>query len=202
MTSAFQLIRHQCVVQILAVDLQIRQHHIQGADPGQLVAAVNGNTLGVQLGVYQQGEKGQEVIEDLVPGHIGSDQGDQLADQGIGTAGTEVLAAVQNDGQDPTLPLGAAEIIIGAVNGRDLTDPGIVQSLLTVQVVDTFCQRPTGIFIHIAVQVVLNIMVVTNMIPTTGITLPFISYGGTSILFLMAEMALALGISRQIRFNP
>lgn len=60
----------------------------------------------------------------------------------------------------------------------------------------------TGIFIHIAVQVVLNIMVVTNMIPTTGITLPFISYGGTSILFLMAEMALALGISRQIRFNP
>lgn len=59
-----------------------------------------------------------------------------------------------------------------------------------------------GIFIHIAVQVVLNIMVVTNIIPTTGITLPFISYGGTSILFLMAEMALALGISRQIRFNP
>ncbi len=59
----------------------------------------------------------------------------------------------------------------------------------------------SGIFVHIALQVVLNIMVVTNMIPTTGITLPFISYGGTSILFLMAEIALALGVSRQITFK-
>ena len=56
----------------------------------------------------------------------------------------------------------------------------------------------TGIFAHIALQVVLNIAVVINMIPTTGITLPFISYGGTSILFLMAEMTVALSISRQI----
>ncbi len=59
----------------------------------------------------------------------------------------------------------------------------------------------TGIFVHIALQVVLNIAVVINLIPTTGITLPFVSYGGTSILFLMSEMALALGVSRQIRFQ-
>lgn len=58
-----------------------------------------------------------------------------------------------------------------------------------------------GIFVHIALQVVLNIAVVTNLIPTTGITLPFISYGGTSILFLMAEIGLALGVSRQIRIK-
>ncbi|PWJ48410.1 FtsW/RodA/SpoVE family cell cycle protein [Faecalicatena contorta] len=58
-----------------------------------------------------------------------------------------------------------------------------------------------GIFAHIALQVILNIAVVTNMIPTTGITLPFISYGGTSILFLMAEMGIALGISRKIKLN-
>ena len=60
----------------------------------------------------------------------------------------------------------------------------------------------SGIFVHIALQVVLNLAVVTNLIPTTGITLPFVSYGGTSILFLMAEMALALSVSKQIRFNP
>lgn len=60
----------------------------------------------------------------------------------------------------------------------------------------------SGIFVHISLQVVLNIAVVTNLIPTTGITLPFVSYGGTSIVFLMSEMALALGVSRQIRFNP
>ena len=59
----------------------------------------------------------------------------------------------------------------------------------------------SGIFIHIALQVVLNIAVVTNAIPTTGITLPFISYGGTSIVFLMSEMALALSVSKQIRFK-
>lgn len=59
----------------------------------------------------------------------------------------------------------------------------------------------TGIFAHIAIQVILNVAVVINLIPTTGITLPFISYGGTSILFLMAEMGLALGISRRIQFE-
>ena len=59
----------------------------------------------------------------------------------------------------------------------------------------------SGIFVHISLQLVLNIAVVINMIPTTGITLPFVSYGGTSILFLMAEMMVALSISKQITFR-
>jgi len=59
----------------------------------------------------------------------------------------------------------------------------------------------SGIFAHIALQVILNIAVVTNLIPTTGVTLPFISYGGTSILFLMTEMGIALGISRKIQLD-
>ena len=59
----------------------------------------------------------------------------------------------------------------------------------------------TGVFAHIALQVILNVMVVTNMIPTTGVTLPFISYGGTSVVFLMAEMGIALGVSRKIKFE-
>lgn len=53
-----------------------------------------------------------------------------------------------------------------------------------------------GIMGHMAIQVILNIAVVTNTIPNTGITLPFISYGGTSVLFLMGEMGLALSVSR------
>lgn len=56
----------------------------------------------------------------------------------------------------------------------------------------------TGVFVHIAVQVLINIAVVTNSIPNTGIALPFISYGGTSIVLLMAEIGLALSVSRQI----
>lgn len=53
-----------------------------------------------------------------------------------------------------------------------------------------------GIMAHIAIQVILNVAVVTNSIPNTGITLPFISYGGTSSLFLLAEMGVALAVSR------
>lgn len=53
-----------------------------------------------------------------------------------------------------------------------------------------------GIMAHIALQVILNIAVVTNTIPNTGITLPFISYGGTSIMILIAEMGVALSVSK------
>lgn len=55
-----------------------------------------------------------------------------------------------------------------------------------------------GVMAHIALQVILNVAVVTNSIPNTGISLPFISYGGTSVLFLMAEMGMALGVSNRI----
>ncbi len=58
-----------------------------------------------------------------------------------------------------------------------------------------------GIMAHISIQVLLNIAVVTNTIPNTGVTLPFISYGGTSILFLMSEMGLVLSVSRGIRLE-
>lgn len=57
----------------------------------------------------------------------------------------------------------------------------------------------SGVFAHIAIQIILNIAVVTNSIPNTGITLPFISYGGTSVVFLLAEMGLVLNISKD---NP
>ena len=59
----------------------------------------------------------------------------------------------------------------------------------------------SGIFNHIALQVILNIAVVTGILPSTGIILPFISFGGTAVLFLMAEMGIALGIARKIKFN-
>lgn len=59
----------------------------------------------------------------------------------------------------------------------------------------------SGIFIHIALQVVLNIAVVTALIPNTGVTLPFISYGGTAMVFLLAEMGMALSVSRKIKIS-
>ena len=59
----------------------------------------------------------------------------------------------------------------------------------------------TGIFAHIAIQVVFNIAVVLSILPPTGVTLPFVSYGGTSILFLMVEMGLALAVSTKIKIE-
>lgn len=56
-----------------------------------------------------------------------------------------------------------------------------------------------GVMIQLAIQVIINIAVVTNTIPSTGIPLPFISYGGTSIMIMLAEMGLVLGVSRQVK---
>lgn len=55
-----------------------------------------------------------------------------------------------------------------------------------------------GAMAHMMIQVILNIAVVTNTIPNTGITLPFISYGGTSVMFLLLEMGLVLSVSNLI----
>ena len=67
---------------------------------------------------------------------------------------------------------------------------GLMGSLLVV-----------GVMAHIGIQVILNIAVVTNTIPNTGVTLPFISYGGTSVLFLMLEMGMVLSVSNQIKLE-
>lgn len=56
-----------------------------------------------------------------------------------------------------------------------------------------------GVMAHYAIQVILNIAVVTNTIPNTGITLPFISYGGTSTLFLLTEIGIVLNVSKNCR---
>ena len=57
----------------------------------------------------------------------------------------------------------------------------------------------SGAMAHMMIQVILNIAVVTNTIPNTGITLPFISYGGTSVLFLLLEMGLVLSVSNLVK---
>ena len=53
-----------------------------------------------------------------------------------------------------------------------------------------------GLTSQVGMQVILNIMVVTNTIPNTGISLPFFSYGGTSLIILLIQMGIVLSISR------
>ncbi len=54
-----------------------------------------------------------------------------------------------------------------------------------------------GLTVQIAIQVAINIMVVTNLMPNTGISLPFFSYGGSSLVMLLAQMGILLSVSRQ-----
>ena len=68
---------------------------------------------------------------------------------------------------------------------------------IAMKAVDRFSRLlAMGIIMQIAIQAILNLMVVTNLLPSTGISLPFFSYGGSSMLVLMAEMGVILSISR------
>ena len=54
----------------------------------------------------------------------------------------------------------------------------------------------TGVAVMLGLQVIINVAVVTSSMPATGITLPFISYGGTSIWSFMIAMGIALNVSK------
>ena len=58
-----------------------------------------------------------------------------------------------------------------------------------------------GVMAQIGIQVLINVAVATNSMPNTGIPLPFISYGGTSVTFLLCEIGLVLAVSKQIKFK-
>ena len=58
-----------------------------------------------------------------------------------------------------------------------------------------------GLTMQVGIQTLLNIAVVTNTVPNTGISLPFFSYGGTALLMQLAEMGVLLNISRQAKLN-
>ena len=59
-----------------------------------------------------------------------------------------------------------------------------------------------GIVMQVALQVILNIAVVTDTIPNTGIGLPFFSYGGTALFFMLCEMGVVLSVSRRVSMRP
>ncbi len=61
------------------------------------------------------------------------------------------------------------------------------------------CLLVVGVITQMALQTFLNIGVVSGLLPTTGISLPFFSYGGTAILIQLAEMGIVLSVSRQMR---
>ena len=72
--------------------------------------------------------------------------------------------------------------------------------IIAMNAPDTFsCLTVIGIMSHITIQTLFNILVVTALIPNTGITLPFMSYGGTAIIVLLVEMGIVLNVSKYSR---
>ena len=73
---------------------------------------------------------------------------------------------------------------------------------IATQAPDKFgCMLALGLTMQIGLQVAINIAVVSNLLPNTGISLPFFSYGGTSIMMLLAQMGVVLSVSRQSRME-
>ena len=58
-----------------------------------------------------------------------------------------------------------------------------------------------GIISQVGIQVIFNILVVTDTVPNTGIALPFFSYGGTALLMLLGEMGVVLSVSRRTKIK-
>lgn len=58
-----------------------------------------------------------------------------------------------------------------------------------------------GVMAHISIQVILNLAVVTNTIPNTGISLPFISFGGSSVVFLLIEIGIVLSVAKNTVYD-
>ena len=109
--------------------------------------------------------------------------------------GVEVSRLMAGNGSDELIG-----ILIGAVGIIILFALLIIRGYwIALHAADRFSTMlAVGITTLLAVQVFLNIGVVTNFIPNTGISLPFFSYGGTALWIHMAEMGIILAVSRQI----
>lgn len=74
--------------------------------------------------------------------------------------------------------------------------------IISLRAEDTYSRLVAlGISVKMAVQVLLNVSVVTNTIPNTGISLPFFSYGGSSLIMLFFEMGIVMSISRKAKIK-
>jgi cell division protein FtsW len=93
--------------------------------------------------------------------------------------------------------------LLGAVSAIILFGMLVFRGIqISLRAEDVFSRLLTlGISLKMAIQVLLNIGVVTNTIPNTGISLPFFSYGGSSLVMLFFEMGIVLSVSRSSKIS-
>ena len=124
----------------------------------------------------------------------------QTADEESVNVGTEVVGSasearqelkrlVEEQAREDERPLAGEFKLAKILGGEFLTAKIIRQQLWLILLV-------VGFTVQVALQAVLNVAVVTNTIPNTGISLPFFSSGGTSLMMLLGEMGIVLSVSR------
>ena len=141
-----------------------------------------------------------------------SDEGDQIVQSlySIGSGGLTGLGLGQSRQKYLYLPEEHNDFIFSVV----CEELGFIGALLILTLFALLIIRGYWIALHstdrygflvaagittlLAIQVILNVAVVTNLVPCTGISLPFFSYGGTALLMQMAEMGIVLSISRDL----
>ena len=141
---------------------------------------------------YSQGD-GYQTIQSLIAMGSGG-----LLGRGLGNSMQKMLYIPEPE-NDFVFPIVVEEL--GFIGGLVLFSLLILRGYwLAVHARDKFGTLTiVGIISLLAVQVFLNIGVVTNLIPNTGISLPFFSYGGTALMIQLAEMGMVLSVSRQCR---
>lgn len=184
---------------------------VAGTDPKWLLAGAGCAAAFVVVYISFMGYAGDRVTAWLHPEQDPSDTGYQILQSlyAIGSGGLFGLGFGKSRQKYLYLPFQYNDYIFAII----CEELGLVGALLIVALFSGLILRgfwialraqdrfstvlATGLVALIAVQTVLNLGVVTNLLPSTGIALPFFSYGGTALAVNLGEMGIVLSISRQ-----
>ena len=184
---------------------------VAGTHPKWLLAGAGLAVVFVVVYVSFMGYAGDRITAWLHPESDPSDKGYQILQSlyAIGSGGLFGLGFGKSRQKDLYLPFQYNDYIYAIV----CEELGLVGALLIVVLFGALILRgfwialrasdrfstvfATGLVALIAVQTILNLCVVTNLLPSTGIALPFFSYGGTALAVNLGEMGIVLSISRQ-----
>ena len=184
---------------------------IAGTSPKWLLAGAGAAAAFVMIYVTFMGYAGDRITAWLHPESDPSDKGYQILQSlyAIGSGGLFGMGFGKSRQKYLYLPFQYNDYIFAIV----CEELGLIGALLIIALFGALIFRGFWVALHasdrfstifasglialIAVQAVLNLCVVTNLLPSTGIALPFFSYGGTALAVNLGEMGIVLSISRQ-----
>ncbi|MBO5954052.1 MAG: putative lipid II flippase FtsW [Oscillospiraceae bacterium] len=183
---------------------------VAGTHPKWLLAGAGAAAVFVVIYITFMGYAGDRVTAWLHPEQDPGDTGYQILQSlyAIGSGGVFGLGLGKSRQKYLYLPFQYNDYIFAVI----CEELGLVGALLIVALFAALILRgywialrapdrfstvlAAGLVTLIAVQTILNLCVVTNLLPSTGIALPFFSYGGTALAVNLGEMGVVLGISR------